>query len=236
MLGTLDRTGSTGTPAVVHPVDAGFLMVLDEALRDATVKLERNDYTGALETIEQCFWEFCDDYLELVKVRAYGDPVGTDLPLVSFSEDGRASALATLRSASELLLRALAPYQPFVTEEAWSWFHQDSIHRNAWPQPGEGPRALGLSVSADEPEEPNYASIEVFRAAQSVLAEVRKVKSEHKVSPKAPVDKLVVSAPVDRLKAIGDALSDLSAAGVIREVELSEVDDGTTIGVEIGQG
>jgi valyl-tRNA synthetase len=236
VLGTLDRAGASTSSVVAHPVDAGFLLVLDQALRDATAKLDRNDYAGALETIEQCFWEFCDDYLELVKVRAYGDPVSTDLPLVSFSEDGRASALATLRRASELLLRALAPYQPFVTEEAWSWFHQDSIHRNAWPQPGEGPRALGLSESAEEPMEFDYTPIEVFRAAQSVLAEVRKVKSEHKVSPKAPVDKLVVSAPADRLKAIGDALSDLSAAGVIRVVELSEVDDATTIDVEIGQG
>jgi valyl-tRNA synthetase len=222
VLGTLARAEDRGDPVDPHPLDVAFLVVVDEALRDATAKLDRNDYTGALEVIERVFWEFCDDYLELVKVRAYGDSTQNHLSLVTESTAGRASALATLRLANELLLRSLAPYQPFVTEEAWSWFHGDSIHRNAWPQPGEGLRRLGLVPSADGAWQ---ASADVFRTAQAVLAEIRRVKSEHKVSPKTPVDSLGIRANAARLEAIGDALSDLAAAGVVRRIELQETEN-----------
>ncbi|WP_298388210.1 valine--tRNA ligase [Ferrimicrobium sp.] len=222
VLGTLTREEVALDLTEPHPLDVAFLAVLDSAVRDATARLARNDYTGALETIERVFWEFCDDYLELVKVRAYGDTMEDDLPLVTATRAGRLSALRTLRLANELLLRSLAPYLPFVTEEAWSWFHDDSVHRNAWPQPGECLRGLGLTGKGDVPEQ---ASSGVFRVAQEVLAEVRRVKSEHRLSPKTPVDRLVVRANSARLEAVGCALSDLAAAGMVRLIELHETTD-----------
>ncbi|MGC9154524.1 MAG: valine--tRNA ligase [Ferrimicrobium sp.] len=227
VLGTLARVESPPEMVAPHPLDLSFLAVLDEALNDATVRLEQNDYTGALETIERCFWEFCDDYLELVKVRAYGDPTEVVLPLVTLSEAGRASALATLRIANELLLRALAPYQPFVTEEAWSWSHDESIHRNAWPQRGEGLRRLMEGSAAVQGE----AAVDVFRATQEVLTEVRKIKSEHKVSPKTPVEQVVIRDTGDRLRSLGAALGDLAAAGVVRSIALQE--EGSAPAIEV---
>ncbi|WP_018353131.1 valine--tRNA ligase [Longispora albida] len=100
------------------PVDLALLAAVDEACRAATGALDNYEHAAALAEAERIFWSFCDDYVELVKERAYaGDP----------------SAIATLREALSVLLRLFAPYLPFVTEEVWSWFREGSIHRAEWP-------------------------------------------------------------------------------------------------------
>ena len=57
---------------VTSPVDRSLLAALDGAAREASACLDGYDHTGAIEAVERFFWMFCDDYLELVKARAYG--------------------------------------------------------------------------------------------------------------------------------------------------------------------
>src|SRR6476661_1280248 len=183
--------------AVTNPLDLAMLAALGDVVDKATAGFEAWDYTRSLEATESFFWTFCDDYLELVKDRAYGGQ----------GAEGAASARAALRLALETLLRLLAPFLPYATEEVWSWFGEGSVHRQTWPTrdelPPGGEPALLTSVGA-------------------ALAGVRKVKSEAKVGMRAEVRTMTLVAPAASVEHVRTAEADLRASGRISELAYAE--------------
>jgi valyl-tRNA synthetase len=195
----LEATGGSGGGAVpTEAVDRALIDSLGSLVGEATAAFEGYDYARALERSEAFFWSFCDDYVELVKNRAYG----------SLGDDRAGSARAALRQALSVLLRLFAPFLPYVTEEVWSWWHDgESIHRERWPDPSECPR--------------HDAGRGLLEAAGEVLAHVRRAKTEAGVSLRAPVSKVAVAAPERLATLLRSAADDLRQAGSISMLEIS---------------
>jgi len=210
VLGSVGAT-DTATSMVNHPVDDALLARLAQVARRATDAFAAYDYTTALEATETFFWEFCDDYLELVKERAYG----------ARGEAGPDSARATLAIALHTQLRLLAPFLPYVTEEVWSWWQEGSIHTQAWPTAAD----LGSAASVDD------ATLDAVAAA---LTGIRGAKSSAKVSMRAELARVTITGPAAAVAAIEGARGDLRNAGKITgDLVLVAAGDGSPIEVDV---
>ena len=181
-------------------VDQAMLSRLADVVEEATTALEQFDYARALERTEAFFWWFCDDYVELVKTRAYGE-----------TQDS-SSARVSLRRALSILQRLLAPMLPFATEEVWSWWQSGSIHRTNWPTSNE--TLAGCTANKD--------GLAELDAIYVVLAAVRRAKTEAKVSQRAEVAKLKVTSDAKTLKVLRTNIDDLRNAGALQEIEYTE--------------
>ena len=197
----------TGEPeagaTVSEPIDKAMLAELADTVQASTDWFEAFDYARALEQVEAFFWNFCDNYLELVKERAYGDqPVA-----------GTSSARAALRIALSAVIRLFAPVLPFVTEEVWSWWQEGSVHRAAWPAVTELGTESGLGEAVATSDRG------VLSVASDVIAAIRKAKSEAKVSMRTEVPCVQVAGPAALLGRVALAEGDLRAAGRAAKID-----------------
>jgi valyl-tRNA synthetase len=195
---------------ITQPLDRALLQSLADVVEQATGSFEDFDYARALERTETFFWSFCDDYLELVKGRAYG----------AHGEAAAASASQTLTTALSTLLRLFAPFLPFVTEEVWSWWQEGSIHHASWPEHDEL-RALAADAHPG-----------VFTAASEVLKLIRREKSNAKLSMRAPISRAEVSGPQATLDLIDAFGADLKEAGTIADLATRRAGDELGVDVE----
>jgi valyl-tRNA synthetase len=183
---------------VTEPIDRSMLSALSEIVAQSGKAFESYDHTKALEIAETFFWNFTDDYLELVKERAYGKET---LP------EAQASAVLALRIALHTQLRLLAPFLPFATEEAWSWWQEGSIHRSDWPKASE---LEGFTQGQ---------SATMLKTASEALMGVRKAKSDQQLSMKAEVTSLKINAPEEKLKELKQLEADLRLVGKIEKID-----------------
>ena len=181
-----DEGASKGLASVVtNPLDRAMLAALERVVKDATASFEAWDYTRSLDLTETFFWTFCDDYIELVKDRAHA---------------GDASARAALRLALSVLLRLLAPFLPYATEEVWSWWQEGSVHLASWPRAEE----LALAEAGDP---------EVLTAVGAALSQVRKAKSDAKVGMRSEITSATLVVPAATADRVRQGEADLRAAG-----------------------
>jgi valyl-tRNA synthetase len=195
VLGRLDGTGSLNPSDVTNPLDQDLLSLLGILVSETTKSFEHYDYARVLERTESFFWSFCDNYVELVKTRAYGEG----------DEADTRSAQATLQISLSVLQRLFAPTLPFVSEEVWRWWHEDSVHRASWPSVDE------LGPLRERPGS-------IYQPVCDALEAMRREKSTAKVSQRAGVARLTVAGPEDVDEALRASANDLRAAGNVTEL------------------
>ena len=192
--------------AITASVDCAMLRKLASLVDAATHDLEDYDYARVLQRTEEFFWRFCDDYLELVKGRRYGEQ----------GPPGAASANASLAAALSVLLRLFAPFLPFVTEEVWSWWRPGSVHQAPWPT-----RAEVDALVPDHSDSRRQIDQQTYDWATDVLFEIRKQRSEAKQPLKVPITRVSITAEPEMAALMAQVEADLKAALRVQEFEWS---------------
>lgn len=153
---------------VTNELDLSWLAKLSGAVKQATESFNKFDYAYALESAEHAFWDFCDNYVEIVKTRAYS---------------GDISSLASLMTSIATFIKLFAPITPYIAEEIYQCApnKQDeaiSVHTAKWPS---------LKVQGTS---------EVYEATVGVVELVRKAKTEVQKSIRWPVLEMEVAGNV----------------------------------------
>ena len=190
---------------IVRPVDRAMLRTLAALVDEATRDFEADDYARVLQRTEEFFWRFCDDYLELVKGRRYGEQ----------DQAGAASANSALVAALSVLLRMFAPFLPFVTEEVWSWWQEGSIHRAPWPRREE------LDALLEDVGDHRELDQRIYAWATDVLFEVRKQRSEAKQPMRIPIVRVKVQDEAKNVALMPHVEADLKSALRVQTFEVS---------------
>ncbi len=185
---------------ITEPLDLDFVSRLRQVVERAGRDMEQFDYASALQLIETTFWEFCDNYLELVKGRSYASE---DTP-------GRRSATTTLELALRTFVRLFAPFLPFVCEEIWSWRfaregRESSVHTAHWP------------TTAEWAELPTADAADGYACAVEISQKIRAAKTRERRSLRWPVERLEVAGSTADIASLSSVLEDVLAAGTIAE-------------------
>ncbi|WP_026555089.1 valine--tRNA ligase [Arthrobacter sp. 35W] len=193
---------------VTNPLDRALLAQLAAVVDSSSAAFANYDYARALQISESFFWQFTDDYVELIKDRAYG----------AAGEAEQASVLAALATTLDALLRLFAPFLPFATEEVWSWWRAGSVHRATWP----------TAVEVADGDNTMLATV------GSALSGIRKAKSEAKVKQRTEVLTATITAPEAQAAQLTAGLGDLKAAANAREIIVQAAEGELTVaGVEL---
>ncbi len=201
---------------VTEASDLWILARLQQVVERATKEFESFEYARAREAIEEFFWrDFCDNYLEICKVRSYGiaaeKVAGLELSDQQKAEISakQQSAILTLRICLNTLLKLFAPFIPHICDEIYSsLFIEEFVKNNSVNARGNWPKVNS--------EFYNDGLIEDGKLLLDVIFEVRKFKSEKNISMKTTVEKLKVA----RVVGIEKFLEDLANVCNAKEIEL----------------
>ena len=194
----------------LETIDRWLITKAQKTIQKATEFFEEYEYSKAKQETDKLFWQyFCDQYLELVKYRIYG-------------EDAQAKkhAQQTLYFTLRKILKLYAPIMPFITEEIWQLYYKnheesESIHTSAWPKYDE-------NLVDEESEKAGDLVIQIIN-------EIRKYKAENQLSLKEELQKITITGTAEELELLTKTLNDIKNTGRIQEIELEEAEEFSVI-------
>ena len=188
---------------ITESLDKWVISRLNKTIKKATQEFDKYEYCIARMAIEDFFWnDFCDNYLELAKTRAYGEG--------DITAEASNSAKYTLYYCIDAILKLFAPFTPHICDTLYSHIFEEDFAEN------KSVNARGMWCHAENypvDEEAEQAGI----LCVEVLEEIRKAKSEAAVSIKYPVEKLIL--PEDKKSLLMPVLDDLKNAGSVESIE-----------------
>jgi valyl-tRNA synthetase len=180
-------------------VDQGFVSRLQNLIKLVDSHLESYEYSLALGETESFFWDFCDNYMELIKNRMYNP---TEHP-----DGAKESACNSIYYTLYAFLRLFAPFIPHVTEEIYQDFFRAeeghiSLHIAPFPE---------TSEQLQKPEQEK-----VYHEAKLLIGAARKYKTENRLSLNTELKS--ITCLKENFKALPEHLSDTKKASGAREI------------------
>ncbi len=167
-------------------VDRWLLGKLEKLTESVSKSYEKFEFNNALEAVRNFTWHtFCDQYLEAVKHRLYSEE--------KTSITQRKAAQYTLHYCLLKIIQLLAPICPHICEEIYQNFpalldRKKSIHITEWPEPD-------MNLISDQVEKEGDTLL-------AIVSEIRRIKSENKISLKAPITTIQIYAGQEHLTTI----------------------------------
>lgn len=220
-----EKTDDDGNPVTLNPFDKNDTVELyhmdkwiisefNKMLERYESYLSKYELGLAVSELEKFFWNYCDNYIEIIKNRVYKPE--------KYGENARKSALYATYYTLLGMLKCFAIYIPHITEEIYQGYYVNfeeskSIHK-CLIEP------IEVENTLDEHE-----SI-IGKTAINIIAELRKFKSENNISLKTelPLVKLVIPQDIK----LGDALDDIITTCSCNDIEVSH---GETLSVVVIQ-
>ncbi len=178
---------------IFESMDKWLISKMKSTIEKTTQSFKKYDYSKALETAEKFFWDdFCDNYLEIVKVRCYGasgfkyenlELTEKEIEKINKSQQ---SAIRTIYYVFNAILKLFSPFMPSITEEIYSIIYENEFNdkksisaRGNWPNIKDFTENSELEIQGN--------------IALDIIAEVRKYKSEKQISIKEKLECIYVN-------------------------------------------
>jgi len=184
-------------PKNIEEIDRLLLVKLNEIIKNSTKSFENYEYSRCKNEVVNFFWSvFCDNYLELVKYRIYQ---GT--------KQEKESAFYTLYNSLLTILKMIAPFTPFITEELYQKFFRQkekekSIHLTNWPEK--------FKIQEKKDDETKLGLL------LEIISKIRQEKSKAQKSMKAEI---LLYLEKDKQEKLKNVLKDLKAVSNAREIK-----------------
>jgi valyl-tRNA synthetase len=176
---------------ITEEIDKWIIIKLNILIQKVTTSFIEYEYSSARQYAENFFWkDFCDNYLEIAKTRAYNED--------GSNKAGQQSACLTIFYCIKNILLLFAPIIPHITEELDKiiFGNQASIHTvGSWPK--------AIELKSDDTT--------LGQVFVEVLDVIRKTKAEAQLSIKAPISELLIAPHKSDPETIKNMFRDLAA-------------------------